>query len=59
MKGFEVKQRKDGVWCIYLRAFNVVVAEFLPNTTGSREEISRILFEAFHPAKKPAEREEA
>jgi len=38
-----VKQRKDGVWCIYMRGYNCVVAEFGKANRHDAEVIGEIL----------------
>jgi len=40
---YVVRERGDGVWCIYLRQYNVVVAEFSKGCASSVQEIKAIL----------------
>jgi hypothetical protein len=40
---YAVKQRKDGVWCIYMRRYNCVVAEFGKANRYDAEVIGAIL----------------
>jgi hypothetical protein len=41
---YRVKVRpSDGATCIYLGRYNVVIAEFAPNTAGAAKEIGRML----------------
>ena len=45
-EGYIVKKREtDEKMCIYLRSYNVVVAEFLPNCDSAADDIKVILNE--------------
>lgn len=40
---YTVRERGDGVWCIYLRKYNVVVAEFSKGCASAAQEIKAML----------------
>lgn len=50
---YEVRPRRKGVWGIYLRKFNICLAEFSPNSAALRDCLSRC-FDAAYANKKIA-----